>query len=140
MRDLEDDPELRANVNLYKDDDIMAELEEKIAGMNLEDTSKVKKDLDNGKSNVGGEERTVKSAVRKTAIGKAKAYQMEKERIKSEAVYKASLRMREEQDDEDSWESVEEDAPAIKLEELLGNLKIHDEDVPQQDEEEEKGN
>ena len=92
--------------------------------------------MEKGTVNVGGEERTVKSAIRSTAIGKAKAYQMEKERIKSEAIFKASLRMREEEDDNDSWESEEEDAPAIKLEELLGNLKIEDDDV----QEEEKGN
>jgi hypothetical protein len=47
---------------------------------------------------------------------------MEKERQRSDALYTASLNMREEVADDDSWESVEEDAPAIKLEELLGNL------------------
>ena len=67
---------------------------------------------------------------------------MEKERIKSEAVFKASLKMREDIDDEDSWESVEEDAPVIKLEELLGNLNIGDDDDENdegEDQEEEKG-
>lgn len=33
LRDLEDDPELRANVALHRDEDVMAELEAKIANM-----------------------------------------------------------------------------------------------------------
>jgi len=37
LRDLEDDPELRANVGLYRDDDVMAELEAKIAKMGIND-------------------------------------------------------------------------------------------------------
>lgn len=43
LRDLEDDPELRANVNLYRDDDIMAELESKMNKMGLDEetTSKL---------------------------------------------------------------------------------------------------
>ena len=53
---------------------------------------------------------------------------MEKERQKSEALYKASLNMREEVEDDSDWESVEEDAPAIKLEEVLGNLQIKDDE------------
>jgi hypothetical protein len=42
--------------------------------MTLEDTkptSTLKQDLDKGTSKVGGEDREVKKAVRKTAIGKA---------------------------------------------------------------------
>jgi nonsense-mediated mRNA decay protein 3 len=39
LRDLEDDPELRANVNLYKDDDIMAELEAKMQKMGLDEAT-----------------------------------------------------------------------------------------------------
>ena len=137
MRDLEDDPELRANINLYKDDDIMAELESKMQSMGLDEVepSQLSKDLNKGTAKVAGQEREIKSAVRKTAIGKAKAYQMEKERQKSEALYKASLNMREEVDDDSDWESVEEDAPAIKLEELLGNLQIKDDEEENPEEE-----
>ena len=118
----------------------MAELESKMQKMGLDDVaaSQLSKDLDKGTANVGGQERQIKSAVRKTAIGKAKAYQMEKERQKSEALYKASLNMRDELDDDSDWESVEEDAPAIKLEELLGNLQIKDDDEVEENQEEEK--
>lgn len=42
LRDLEEDPELRANINLYKDDDIIAQLEAKMGGMTLEPTSTIK--------------------------------------------------------------------------------------------------
>ena len=35
LQDLEEDPELRSKVNLYRDDDIMADLEKRMAGMNI---------------------------------------------------------------------------------------------------------
>jgi hypothetical protein len=74
--------------------------------------------------------------VRKTAIGKASEFQYEEARKHAEAVLKASLK-HEDEGGESSWESVEEDAPAIKLEELLGNMKIAD-DEGSDDAEEEK--
>ena len=152
MQDLEDDPELRANVNLYKDDDIIAQLEAKIGNMTLEDNAKestLKQDLDKGVSNVGGDHREVKKAVRKTAIGKAIQHQSEKNRLKSDMIIKANMKTKEEKrkvgaDDDSDWESAEEDAPAIRLEELLDNLKIDDKnenanaEEDQIDEEEEK--
>jgi hypothetical protein len=64
----------------------------------------------------------VKEAVRKTAIGKAISHQQEKNRFKSEQMIKAN--MKEKEDGDESWESVEEDAPAIKLEDLLSNMKL----------------
>lgn len=39
-----------------------------------------------------------------------------------------SKEIREEDEESDNWESVEDDAPVVKLEELLGNMKIDDED------------
>ena len=40
----------------------------------------------------------------------------------------------EEDGGDESWESVEEDAPVIKLEELLGNMKIEDDDASDNEE------
>ena len=37
-----------------------------------------------------------------------------------------SKEIREEDEESDNWESVEDDAPVVKLEELLGNMKIED--------------
>jgi len=72
---LEDDPELRQNVGLYPDEDVMAELEAKVAKMGINDEpSKQTTDLKKGSVKVAGEFRTVKTAVRKTAIGKASAF------------------------------------------------------------------
>lgn len=39
-----------------------------------------------------------------------------------------SKEIREEDEESDNWESVEDDAPVVKLEELLGNMKIDDGD------------
>jgi len=94
--------------------------------------------MKNGVARVGGKERKVKPAGRKTAIGKAKAYQMEKERVKSDMVYQASLNMKENIEEGDSdWESAEEDAPAVRLEELLSNMKIEDSGSDKEEEKEE---
>jgi len=125
LQDIEDDPEFRANMNLYKDDDVIGQLEAQISNMKLDDKpeepSKLKKDMEAGKAG----DRVIKAGVRKTAIGKAKEFQMEKERKKAELLLKANLRDKEEGSASD-WESAEEDAPAIKLEELLNNMKITD--------------
>ena len=47
---------------------------------------------------------------------------------------KASLA--KDDDNEEDWESAEEDAPAVRLEELLGNMKLDDENNDSDDEEE----
>lgn len=39
-----------------------------------------------------------------------------------------SKEIREEDEESDNWESAEDDAPVVKLEELLGNMKIEDGD------------
>ena len=73
-------------------------------------------------------------AARVTEAGKKSSATAEKKRIKAEKMMKANLKNKgEDKDSEGSWESAEEDAPAIRLEELLGNLKL-DEDIPQSDE------
>jgi len=46
------------------------------------------------------------------------------ERAKNKAILKASIAKKEEDGEGSGWESVEEDAPAIQLTELLGNMKI----------------
>ena len=63
LQDLEEDAELRQQVNLYRDDDVIKELEMKIQGMTLDD--KVKEDEK--------DQRQIKKAVRKTAEGKESA-------------------------------------------------------------------
>ena len=98
LRDLEDDPELRQNVNLYRDDDIVAQLEAKISNMNLDDdASQLKKDLETGKTKVGGEERSIKTATRKTDEGKTKASNANKERLKGDMIIKANMRTDQEE-------------------------------------------
>lgn len=58
LQDLEEDKELRDQVNLYRDDDVMAELEARVAGMTLDDKAPAKGDRD------------IKKAVRRTEQGK----------------------------------------------------------------------
>ena len=110
LQDLEDDPELRANVNLYKDDDVIKQLEAQIGNLKLDDEPA------NG--------REIKKAVRKTEKGKEMAEETAEERAKNKAIIKASIAKKEEDGEGSGWESVEEDAPAIQLTELLGNMKI----------------
>lgn len=61
LQDIEEDPEMRANINLYKDDDVIASLERQLGGLNLTEgnpanTGKSPADaaLDRGEATVGG--------------------------------------------------------------------------------------
>ena len=38
LQDIEEDPEMRQNINLYKDQDVIDELEKQLAGMSLSET------------------------------------------------------------------------------------------------------
>ena len=132
-------------MNLYRDDDIVAQLEAKISNLNLEENdSQLKKDLASGSTNVRGEQRNVKAAKRKTDTGKNSATVADKDRAKGDAILKANMKTADDKDDDDSdWESAEEDAPAIRLEELLSNMKLDDgtekpESEGSEEEEEEK--
>ena len=71
--------------------------------------------------------REIKEIKRKTDKGKQSQKDAEDERIKGDKLFQASLKKNKDEDG-DSWESVEEDAPAIKLGELLENMKINDDD------------
>ena len=42
LQDIEEDPELRGQIDLYKNEDVINELEKKLAGMNLEQDDKSK--------------------------------------------------------------------------------------------------
>ena len=100
---------------MYRDDDVMAELEARVAGMTLED-----------KAPKG--DRAIKKATRRTEQGKKLQAAATATRNKNEAIVRANLKSKEENSDDD-WESdYEEDAPVVKLEELLGNMKICDDD------------
>lgn len=95
--------------------------------------------LDKGSANVRGQDRKLVKAARKTAEGKLGETEAEKRRRKDELLFKATLKRQESDSD---WESVEEDFPHVKLEELLANLKIDDTpakvDSEDDDDEEEK--
>lgn len=59
-----------------------------------------------------------------------------KERARNKAILKASLKKKGEESEGSGWESVEEDAPAIQLTELLGNMKIEGDSDEEEKEEE----
>ena len=87
------------------------------------------------------EGRVMKKAVRKTAEGKESAVKAEKQRQKNQLLLKANLKDKktDNKDDDDSdWESVEEDAPVVRLEELLANMNIQGQDDDEDDENEEE--
>ena len=53
MQDIEEEPELRQQIDLYRDDDIIKQLEGQLAGMELNEKSKQQKTIDAGKTKVG---------------------------------------------------------------------------------------
>lgn len=123
IQDIEEDPELRGQIDLYKNEDVIGQLEKKLAGMNLTaeeaKVSAVQAGLDRGKAKVGGEERTVTKAVRKTKEGRERQAESEETRKREEALIQATLKQKnKDESDEEGWESVEEDYPHIKLDDL----------------------
>jgi hypothetical protein len=150
IQDIEEDPELRQQIDLYRNDEVINELEKKLAGMTIEEKSAVAKTLDSGKKTVGTEERKVVKGTRKTHEGRQRQAESEEIRRKEEALIKASLKQKsgaaEDCDSEDDG-SIEEDFPHIKMDELksleeqLAGMQIEpdgrDEDDDFEDEEEE---
>ena len=62
---------MRANINLYKDDDVIGQLEAQLGGLSLNDGPKSGKSpndlaLDSGKASIGGQERKVVKAKRQS--------------------------------------------------------------------------
>ena len=122
-----------------------------------DDTKKsdIQSDLDRGTVKVGGEERRVTKVARKTKEGKDRHLETEESRkkeedarIKEKALIKATLKEKgtgqDDGSDEDGWESVEEDYPHIKFDDLkdlekqLAGMKIKGEgDDDEYDEEDE---
>ena len=134
------------------------ELEKKLAGMSIEqqaadDKSKTQADLDKGVTKVGSEERRVAKGSRKTQEGKQKQAETEEQRKRNEAIVKATLKQKGEkgtEENDEGWDSVEEDFPHIKIDDLkdlasqLEGMKIEggeddedDEDFEDDDDEEE---
>ena len=118
-----------------------------------DDKSKTQADLDKGVTKVGSEERRVAKGSRKTQEGKQKQAETEEQRKKNEAIVKATLKQKGEkgtEEDDEGWDSVEEDFPHIKLDDLkdlasqLEGMKIEgadeddDEDFEDEDEDEEE--
>jgi len=70
LQEIEEDPELRANINLYRDDDVINQLEQQLGAMTLaEGASQVGKSpndaaLERGTAMVGKTERKVVKAKR----------------------------------------------------------------------------
>ena len=85
LQDLEDDPEYRQNVKLYKDDDAIAELEAGMGSLSLNQNEKSEfgKAMKEGVAKIQGEERVVKQAARKTEAGKNKRDATDKARLRS---------------------------------------------------------
>ena len=111
LRDLEEDPELRQNINIYKNKKVMDDLEDKLSKMNLKDKAQEINDMTkevNKKVKV--------KAVRKTEKGKQLMKEKEENEAKSKMMIKAIA------DDDES--DLEEDFPAVQLNELMDNLKI----------------
>ena len=97
--------------------------------MKVDAESEFSKAMKTGSTKVQGEERVIKTAARKTAAGKKNQEITEADRIQGDMLLAASLRKRnvfQDDDDDSDWESAEEDAPAVRLEELLDNMKIDD--------------
>jgi len=80
MNDIEEDPELRQSMMLYKDQPVIDELEAAMAKMSLnkqQNKSPIGEALEKGTAMVGNTERKINSVKRQTAEGEQ--FKMEKE-------------------------------------------------------------
>lgn len=127
-QDIDDDPAFRAQFNLYKDDDVIATLEAGMGSLSLNPTeqSNFGKAMKEGMAKIQGEERPVKQAARKTEAGKNKRDAKDKTRTYGDRLLEASTKQKTVDEDGSDLEPAEEDAPAVRIEELLDNLQIHD--------------
>lgn len=71
MKDIDEDPEMRANINLYRDDDVINALEQQLGSLSLtEGQSSIKSPadaaLEKGTTKVGTQERKVVKVKRGT--------------------------------------------------------------------------
>jgi len=81
LQDIEEDPEIRQNVNLYRDDDAIDRLNKKMASLDLKEgrtteldelnKSPIGQALDAGTATVGNEPRKILKGARKTTKGRA---------------------------------------------------------------------
>ena len=72
LQDIEEDPELRPQIDLYRNDDIIKQLESKLAGMDLnKPVEEEVKEIAKPSTDPKNERKTVK-VVRKTKEGKEK--------------------------------------------------------------------
>lgn len=103
--------------------------------------------MEKGSAVVAGNERKIVQGNRKTAVGKHKQEEVEKQRLKDKALFKATLKKKnkttnekgDDVDDGSDWESEEEDFPHVRLDELLDELTLDDKPkVIDSDEEEAK--
>ena len=101
MQDIEEDPELRANINLYRDDDVINQLEQQLSSLTLQEntssSAQVGKSpndaaLDKGTAKVGGQERKVVKAKRSSDQAKAEQRRQESIRKKDQDLFKASFK------------------------------------------------
>lgn len=116
--------------------------------MNLEEQAQQESEKGTNKKVVGGKERKIAKVERKTKEGKQRQQQSEESRIKQDQIIKATLKQKKEEDEDSGWESVEEDYPHVKLDELknleeqLAGMNIgaedEDDDADEDDMEEEK--
>lgn len=132
---------MRQNIMLFKDEEVIDELEKQLAGLTLDDKTPTAKSplqdaQEKGSVQVGTEQRKVVTADRKTKQGQVNAKLAEEKRRKNKELFRATLKKQTEgaaddSDEGDEWEDIEEDFPHVKLEELMENLKINDDAMGQ---------
>lgn len=117
IQDIEDEPELRHQIDLFRNDDVIKQLESKLAGMNLEEEKQKAEGKVKEEKKTTKDKRKVATAVRKTKEGQKKQSENQASKRKNDLLIKAT--MKDKQDDNDSdWESAEEDYQHIQIDEL----------------------
>lgn len=115
LQDLEEDPEMRSTINMYKDQKAIDDLEGKLNSLSLNDKTKEIHEI-----NKLIKKKKILKVKRKTKKGEELKKQNEENDAKTKMLMKAIK--------EDDESDLEEDFPAIQLNELMDNLKIDSDD------------
>lgn len=127
LRDLEDDPDMRSTINMYKDKKAIDDLEAKLNTMTLGE-----KASELGNLNKLIKQKKKMQVKRKTEKGKQLQEEKKQNEIKTQMILKAIK--------EDDESDLEDDFPVVQLNELMDNLNIEDKDEHKDDQSDDDDN
>ena len=134
LEEIEEDPELRSNINLYRDEEAIAMLTKKMDGLQVDESKQKLSKVEEEEKTKGAAAtsttgtkfpRKGKVVKRDTATTKKKK-ETRKEQPKTKPEEEKAVKPAAPQKEDDDWEDENEGSTAVKLSELLSELTINE--------------